>query len=56
MQSICGSLEKVIKRDKNFSTYQYDDEPFQEIWFPVLKNLLKEANIMLQIQEAVESL
>lgn len=28
MQSTRCPLEKVIKRDENFSTNQYDDQPF----------------------------
>lgn len=43
-------MGKVINRYENFSPYQYNNDPFQKIRFPILKNLLKEADIMLQIR------
>lgn len=44
-------LGKVKYRNDDFNTNQNDNEPFQEVWFPILQNFLKEANIMLQRED-----
>lgn len=41
-------MSNVIYRYEDFCTYQDDNEPLEEVRFPILENLLKKSDIVLQ--------